>query len=473
MFHPDHEGSNVRVEPDGALQCTLHTVQTIRVGERRGAWYATDACGSAGWIHQSQLHVYRPGTVRASTNVFARPDASSTITCHASGGVRILRTQGAWLATDYCNGDVDRASTIIGWVRASEVVFESTRAVEASAGAVRLTTAAAPTCSATLNCTGAGVVPICADAASAACINGRCVYNRSATSTCACYVGEVEDCPSAAGQFAYCTSSAPNTAAWQATCGPSSESCDPHRVGCTGHDTTRYDSATRAWVAGTCAADPGCPADGDTRKCTTGNPACPDGLTTYSGAAGWSGCAPIGSCIVAPPPPPIFVVDPTGGPTINIGSATCFGSISTGGPRPMQAPAVREESTGVVTTLENGGSLALALASSFYKGARVRLTFKGDRGSEVTRIQFVSVTRHNITMDATLGTLVVTNGVVALQTDDAGTIALTGTTKELERLVREANLHCGRTIVLGARLAPTSFRVDDYWEFVASQWREP
>jgi hypothetical protein len=156
----------------------------------------------------------------------------------------------------------------------------------------------------------------------------------------------------------------------------------------------------------------------------------------------------------------VFVVDPTGGPQVNVNSSTCFGSPTTGGPRPMATPSIKEEGTGVVTTLENGGPLALALASSYFRGARVQLTFQGDRTSTVTRVQFLSVTRVHTTYDATLGTLAVVNGAPVLQQDDGTTVSLSGAPKVLTRLANAANLHCGRTVLLGSRLAPNAFRVD-------------
>jgi serine/threonine protein kinase len=47
--------SNIRVQPNGAILCSISSVQSIRVSSSSGDWYLTDACGSDGYIHRSQL----------------------------------------------------------------------------------------------------------------------------------------------------------------------------------------------------------------------------------------------------------------------------------------------------------------------------------------------------------------------------------------------------------------------------------
>jgi serine/threonine protein kinase, bacterial len=47
--------SNIRVQPNGAILCSIASVQSIRVSSPSGDWYVTDACGSDGYIHRSQL----------------------------------------------------------------------------------------------------------------------------------------------------------------------------------------------------------------------------------------------------------------------------------------------------------------------------------------------------------------------------------------------------------------------------------
>jgi serine/threonine protein kinase len=47
--------SNIRVQPNGAILCSIKSVQSIRVSRSSGDWYVTDACGSDGYIHRSQL----------------------------------------------------------------------------------------------------------------------------------------------------------------------------------------------------------------------------------------------------------------------------------------------------------------------------------------------------------------------------------------------------------------------------------
>ncbi|HBC42523.1 MAG TPA: hypothetical protein DCZ88_11680 [Pseudanabaena sp.] len=47
--------SNVRVSPNGNILCVVRSPQTIDLYGRSGEWYYTDACGSMGMIHSSQL----------------------------------------------------------------------------------------------------------------------------------------------------------------------------------------------------------------------------------------------------------------------------------------------------------------------------------------------------------------------------------------------------------------------------------
>lgn len=50
--------SNVRVQPNGAVKCTLDMTAIDVYAEPRGDWYSTTACGG-GWIHKSQFRPFR------------------------------------------------------------------------------------------------------------------------------------------------------------------------------------------------------------------------------------------------------------------------------------------------------------------------------------------------------------------------------------------------------------------------------
>ena len=56
VFRPP---SNVRVEPNGRILCTITSVRTIKVYPYSKEWYDTSACGTGkdGYIHISQIHV--------------------------------------------------------------------------------------------------------------------------------------------------------------------------------------------------------------------------------------------------------------------------------------------------------------------------------------------------------------------------------------------------------------------------------
>lgn len=47
--------SNVRLTPNGTILCTLTSRMTINIYGNQGEWFYTDACGSMGLIHSSQL----------------------------------------------------------------------------------------------------------------------------------------------------------------------------------------------------------------------------------------------------------------------------------------------------------------------------------------------------------------------------------------------------------------------------------
>jgi hypothetical protein len=49
--------SNIRVSPLGTapILCSVQTKRTINLLSSNGPWYATDACGSIGYIHKSQI----------------------------------------------------------------------------------------------------------------------------------------------------------------------------------------------------------------------------------------------------------------------------------------------------------------------------------------------------------------------------------------------------------------------------------
>lgn len=47
--------SNVRVSPNGAVQCVIREQRNIDVLGVEGSWYITNACGSRGYIHNSQI----------------------------------------------------------------------------------------------------------------------------------------------------------------------------------------------------------------------------------------------------------------------------------------------------------------------------------------------------------------------------------------------------------------------------------
>ncbi|MBD1914041.1 hypothetical protein H6G02_05670 [Leptolyngbya sp. FACHB-16] len=47
--------SNVRVSPNGTVQCVIREQRNINVLGSEGDWYITDVCGARGYIHNSQV----------------------------------------------------------------------------------------------------------------------------------------------------------------------------------------------------------------------------------------------------------------------------------------------------------------------------------------------------------------------------------------------------------------------------------
>ncbi|NJP10983.1 MAG: hypothetical protein HC866_17130 [Leptolyngbyaceae cyanobacterium RU_5_1] len=47
--------SNVRTSPNGNILCSISTRTRVNLYGSSGSWYYTDACGSIGLIHSSQL----------------------------------------------------------------------------------------------------------------------------------------------------------------------------------------------------------------------------------------------------------------------------------------------------------------------------------------------------------------------------------------------------------------------------------
>lgn len=52
VFNPE---SNVREEPNGKILCSVREKITINLYDEVGDWYATDVCGTKGFIHNSQI----------------------------------------------------------------------------------------------------------------------------------------------------------------------------------------------------------------------------------------------------------------------------------------------------------------------------------------------------------------------------------------------------------------------------------
>lgn len=109
--------SNVRTSPNGAILCSIRDQATINVFNANGDWYQTDACGTTGVIHSSQIRRQNaPATTttpQTSTtgvalvfdppsNVRASPNGAILCAVTAKTHINIYGRDGEWYETDAC-----------------------------------------------------------------------------------------------------------------------------------------------------------------------------------------------------------------------------------------------------------------------------------------------------------------------------------------------------------------------------------
>jgi serine/threonine protein kinase, bacterial len=124
--------SNVRTAPNGSIACAIPTVMDITVFNPNGNWYQTDACGTVGYIHRSQIQFataesdHFPEVSSAASGQLAtvidppsniRVQPNGEILCKISSvqSIRVSSSSGDWYVTDACGSD--------GYIHRSQLRF--------------------------------------------------------------------------------------------------------------------------------------------------------------------------------------------------------------------------------------------------------------------------------------------------------------------------------------------------------------
>ncbi len=124
--------SNVRATPNGQIICSIKAVTTITLYSYNNGWYETDACGSWGYIHQSQISIQSSGQ-RNSSEVYCivtnirrgqlalrkAPNGESIAGLNNDNVVRFIRGDMPWYYVRVTQGPNSRVNGLEGWVNAN------------------------------------------------------------------------------------------------------------------------------------------------------------------------------------------------------------------------------------------------------------------------------------------------------------------------------------------------------------------
>ncbi|HIK36758.1 MAG: SH3 domain-containing protein [Geminocystis sp.] len=121
--------SNVRVVPNGRILCVIPSRVNINVyGYDRG-WYLTDACGTMGYIHESQVRLAGQGRGRGDCVVVGlkrgqlalrkSPGGESVAGLNNGNTVDYLAGDFPWYYVRVVSGPNRRVTGMEGWVNAN------------------------------------------------------------------------------------------------------------------------------------------------------------------------------------------------------------------------------------------------------------------------------------------------------------------------------------------------------------------
>lgn len=125
--------SNVRATPNGRIICSVRRVSTINIYGENNGWYVTDACGTRGYIHHSQIsfqNVHTGSGVRAGLCYVTNIRSGQLALRHSPGGeafaglnngntVQYLRGDSPWYLVTVVNGPNGAVNGRTGWVNAN------------------------------------------------------------------------------------------------------------------------------------------------------------------------------------------------------------------------------------------------------------------------------------------------------------------------------------------------------------------
>ncbi|MBE9223007.1 SH3 domain-containing protein [Cyanobacterium stanieri LEGE 03274] len=125
--------SNVRATPNGRIICRVRNVRVINIYGENNGWYVTDACGTTGYIHHSQIrfeNVQRGSGVRAGLCYVTNIRTGQLAVRHSPGGesfaglnngntVQYIRGNSPWYLVTVINGPNSAVNNRTGWVNAN------------------------------------------------------------------------------------------------------------------------------------------------------------------------------------------------------------------------------------------------------------------------------------------------------------------------------------------------------------------
>jgi serine/threonine protein kinase len=113
--------SNVRTAPNGSIVCAIPTVADITVFNPNGDWYQTDACGTVGYIHRSQIQFANAASGQLVTvidppsNIRVQPNGAILCSISSVQSIRVSSASEDWYLTDACGSD--------GYIHRSQLRF--------------------------------------------------------------------------------------------------------------------------------------------------------------------------------------------------------------------------------------------------------------------------------------------------------------------------------------------------------------
>ncbi|MBD2770815.1 SH3 domain-containing protein [Iningainema tapete] len=121
--------SNVRVKPNGRIICSVNSETNIGIYGYSNGWYKTDACGSSGYIHQSQVLVQLSGEVSEACSVVGiqtgqlalrfSPNGKSRAGLNNGNVVLPITEQGIWSYVRVLSGANKSINGLEGWVNSN------------------------------------------------------------------------------------------------------------------------------------------------------------------------------------------------------------------------------------------------------------------------------------------------------------------------------------------------------------------